>query len=297
VHPDEPPELAMVAIDGPTVQFYRATARGGLDEIRAVDAPADIDTIRWLGKTLAVLTLDDDRRVPQVGTVTQSGFTAFALPPAAAWPDTKLPDLDHFDPPQWSLVNGGPDELWLGRCEWGYYGEGSNCQEWAWARVGPAANTPFAITRTTPKGIAPAYKLATVTPPPAMRVELVDDPGAGPDETKRKILRCTRDRKSIEFPPTDERHDGFLGMSDIVWVAADPPMFRVSRSESCMDVCTTELTFEGCTLSKRFETARIVPGPGGTYALVADDFTSVRWRGKELGRIDGARHDVAFAPP
>src|SRR5258708_1392233 len=32
---------------------------------------------------------------------------------------------------------------------------------------------------------------------------------------------------------------------DIVWVSTDPPMFRVAFSQACMDVCTTEVTFEG----------------------------------------------------
>ncbi|MBX3159956.1 MAG: hypothetical protein KF773_28565 [Deltaproteobacteria bacterium] len=301
---EQPPYVELVAIQMSTITFLASSPGGGLGTTRTVEAPVMISGYRWLGRDLGVIG-GDENGVDSVGLVTQQGYQAIPMPPATAWPDLQKPDLDHFDTPSWNLTSTASGELWLGRCEWGYDADRRTCTEWAYAKMWPTGDRPRIVIQPPPVQRPDAYKLVPAPAPAGIRTELVRiEAGGEPgdeqgDAVARHFLRCTQKGHTTEYPARDDRdiETGFVDMGEVVWLATDPPMFRAPRSDTCLDVCTTEITFEGCTPSKRFESSQLVPGPGGAYALVVAKRTSVRWRGEEIGALHEHVTWVDFVPP
>ena len=221
-----------------------------------------------------------------------------ALPPAKAFATPHKKDEQRFDPPQQKLIANASGELWLGRCGWGYQGpEEESCQEWAYARVAPA---PVITSKDAPAP-APDFAPPSITPPSsvAASLELEHVIDAGPDDSApepKKILRCTIAGKTVEWPAPDDREGGsFGGMSDLVWLSADPPVFTVNRIEfGLADAIPVPQIFTGCTPTEYTSGIEVVYGPHDVVAVVVDGQVTVRWHGHAFTPIDATR--VVFAP-
>jgi hypothetical protein len=275
------------------VTFFEATP-AGVRELRRVELPIQPDQIEWDGGDPVVMTDDG-----ALGRITARGYEALPQVPAASWA-VAPPDegLDHFDSPQWKLIVTPGGEIWQGRCEWGYIGDGDDCTEFVYARVDrPPGEAPEPATHDEPVSGREEYKLPAIPPSTAVKVELFEIPStATPDQAKPelvKLLRCTQGGKTIEYPPPDDRY--YLGLGgELTWLSAEPPMFTVSRWEQGESDYLHPVILEGCAESEAYGSADVVPGPGGLFAIVGDK-TSLRWGGKEL-RVFDERAVVRFAP-
>lgn len=291
-----PPAVDIVAIHETTLSFVQTSARG-LVEQRSVTLPTSVSQLRFADKDPVVLMLSEDRTVAQVWRVTATGHAALAIPDLASWPAVDTTNFDHFDTPEWELVTTIEKDVWLGRCEWGYMGEGSSCTQWVYMRLAP---DPVVSSFTEPKHRSVSLFSLDVPAPQAAKlaVTLVNDPkNPDPDAYKdRHIAQCVRDGRTREYPIADERDpgNGFYDIDQLQWLQTEPAMWMIRRSDACMDLCMRTVIFEGCRESKRFEAAQLVEGPENVFALATPVQASVRWRGKQLGLLE-AEH-VAFVP-
>ena len=109
--------------------------------------------LRWVGAEPVVLLSSDASdptadpvRFGEIGTITATGYVPFPRLPEATWKMTKPRNIDdHQDPARWHLYVTASREIWQGRCEWGFVGEGMDCDAWIYARLAPG---PLKITRT-----------------------------------------------------------------------------------------------------------------------------------------------------
>jgi hypothetical protein len=290
------PVVELVVVDDTAISFMH-TSRHGLVETHTETVPDSVQDMQWLGADPVVLTISDNANAT-VWTITTTGHTAWPAPDPASWQVASHAGLDHFDPPRWELVTTRDRHAWLGRCEWGYDNDGAECTAWAYVQLG---STPNVIVYKVPEQAPSPYSLA-ITPPPNVRVELVDDPAWKPDPTvprTRHIMQCRQNGRLHEYPPLAERFDGsgFYDVDHLIWLSSDPPMFRIDRSDVCMELCTKPVVFEGCNLSKRFDDTAFVEGPQNVFALRTDSHVSVRWQGRSLGEIDHAVNKLDFVPP
>ena len=240
----------------------------------------------YLRAGAAVSKLDGDALAP------------VALPPAKTFATSHQKDEQRFDPPQQRLIATANGELWLGRCGWGYQGpEVESCQEWAYARLAPA---PVITRRDAPES-APDFAHPAIAPPSSVTasIELEHVIDAGPDDSAhdpQKILRCTTAVKTIAWPAPDDREGGsFGGMSDLVWLSADPPVFTANRIEyGLADAIPVPQVFTGCAPQQYESGIEVVYGPHDVVAIVVDGKATVRWHGHAFTPIDANR--LVFAP-
>jgi hypothetical protein len=233
-----------------------------------------------------------------VSRVVDDKLVPVAPPPKKALATKHTKDETRFDPPQQKLIATADSELWLGRCGWGTQGpEEESCDEWAYARLAPA---PVITSPTAPES-APDAPHPAIDPPSAVTATIEDEHviDAGPDDTAHdpeKILRCTYAGKTIEWPAPDDREGGgFAGMSDLVWLSADPPVFTVTRSDfGLADAIPSSQVFEACTPEQFERGIQVVYGPHDVVAIVADGKATVRWHGHAFTPIEA--NDVVFAP-
>src|SRR5207253_1818242 len=106
----------------------------------------------------------------------KNGFQPLDVPSDADWLrhlPAKRQGTYHFeDRAWWRIVVTPTNELWLGRCEWGYMGDGAGCFDWVYARLSPS---PRVFTESAPTE-APKAALPVIAPPSDVKVTLVDDP-------------------------------------------------------------------------------------------------------------------------
>jgi hypothetical protein len=274
-----PPSIELVAIGRDDATFAATKADGSVAITRTVALPfMYFEGHIWWKGAVAAVGFDDDKQ-PHVGTITARGFEELPFP--TAWPPALDPDLDGAMP-RYSFRSTPNGELWLQRCLGQIHLAGKECLERAYARLLP---TPSPPQLTTPPE-RPIYRLAKVMPAPDVRIEIAGD---------RKTLRCTQAGRTVTYPSEDVQDSAFE-LTNLVWVSQVPPEFRITHALSCNGICYTEITFEGCAPSARYEHAQLAAGPDGVYALYTQGDASVRWRGRELGRIEGSFTQLSFAP-
>jgi hypothetical protein len=303
---DRAPSVEPVVIHDKQIRFY-GSGKGGLVEVRSAAAPEPVVAHAWLGRDLAVVGLgsDDAGVAPVVGLVTKRGYEAVPVPANVAWPVKPITEK----PPVFQVVATKAGELWVGRCEWDTL---PDCNAFAWLRLRPPGDGK--PTLTPPAAVAPPYVFMPVEPPATVKTALVDvtppavEVPTGP-QPGSSILSCTQGGRTVRFPDSPKTApQAFMSMGGVEWVSADPPIFRASlttggalagvmRPECNKMGCTRPYTFEGCAPSKHFAESALVPGPDGSYALVAADRSIVRWRDKVLGEIVAPVTLFAFAPP
>jgi hypothetical protein len=285
-----PPEVTFVASDDNTVRFVRVGATT-IVVTRTVTVPGLIAELVWVGREPVVM-LDDG----EVGHISASGYEPFPRVPESLWTIAE-PDAQslHLDTPLWQLIGDTAGVAWQARCDWGL-GKLKNgdvaCDAWLYARV-PAS--PTTISRTQPTA-APALAFPDVAPSSRITAEIVSAPADAPDVPGKPILRCTAAGTTSDFPPADQRFDvgryAFVGVDDLVWLATEPPMFRITVAVASQRI---DLVFDGCDVSTAFGHAHVTAGPHEVVAIFTDQKLSVRRHGREIGTLDDVRI-VRFAP-
>jgi hypothetical protein len=292
--PVAPPPVTFAVRTAKGVDVYE-TGAGGLRRVHAVATGAmEYDSeLVWAGPDALYARGNDG----VVARVTGDAAVPIPLPPARTWTVPHQKGERRFSPPNQHLVATAAGELWLGRCEWGDPNpEAPSCNEWAYARILPAA-TPPPVQREAPAARA-GFAAPAVTPPasPVVAIALERLPDAGPDDrapgAPRTILRCTDKGRTIEYPAGDERDEIFMGIEAVTWLSADPPLFAADAVAGGFAPTTHTAVFEGCTAV--VTGAQLVYGPRDVVAVLADGQASIRWHGRELGK--GTASWLEFAP-
>jgi hypothetical protein len=285
------PEHELVVAHGREVRFARTTPTG-LVVTRTVGLPATVGELEWIGAEPVVMLRAQFDEVDrshdgEVARITARGYEPFATLPAKTWEVPKPADGEKVEP-KWRLVVGPAGEVWQGRCEWGGIQDGGWCDQWVYARRAPE---PMTIAREQPKP-APVRNPPMISPSQTTTVKLVDAPG---DSQSVKVLRCSNGASSVDYPPATAR-DGYIGISEPVWITTDPPMYQVIKTSAGYTAIDEPVMFEGCSESQHYTHASIEAGPGDLVAIYGGDQMSVRWRGRELGTLADVSL-VRFAPP
>jgi hypothetical protein len=285
------PEHELVVTHGHELRFVRTTPTG-LVVTRTVGLPAHASDLEWIGAEPVVMLqaqFDETDRSHdgEVARITARGYEPFAVLPAKTWAIPQPANGEKVSP-AWRLVVGPAGEVWQGRCEWGGIQDGGWCDQWVYARRAPE---PLAIVRDEPKS-APVRHPPAITPSQTTIVKLVDAPG---ERQTVKVLRCSNGTSTVEYPPATAR-DGYVGISEPVWVTTDPPMYQVIKTSLGYTTIDEVVMFEGCSESPHYTHASIEAGPSDLVAIYGGDQMSVRWRGRELGTLADVSL-VRFAPP
>jgi len=292
---------AAFVISHDNVLDFAEVSPSGVKVTRSVSLPAYLLDVAWVGPDPVVLLSEnpDDETVVggEVGLVTAKGYVPYPRVPDKTWAAKAPADLDHFEVPEWQLVVTANNEVWQGRCEYGYFGDGDECTEWRYVQLSPKAGI---VQNTAPKA-APRFALPTIAASKTTTLALAAvTPEPYDDGTKRdpyKVLRCTAKGEVVEWPEADGR-DSFHGVTKITWLRTEPPMYQVTYLEDGLDVHETELIFTGCAPAEGWADAAIEPGPQELYALrnYESETTAVHWRGNEVGKLEGIGGMVRFAP-
>ena len=304
--------------DGATARFARQDATG-LRVTQAVEVPAHIQQVVWVGRSPIVLLgweHFEDRRSRhngEVGLISEAGYEPISGPSAHVWrskqhvPSGKF----HWPEPWWDLVASASHEAWLGRCEWGWEGDGGGCDQWEYFRLIPR---PSIMTPESPEE-GPRRALPVVSPSPEIRLELIDDRQPRPEAqlvqptagapTKIQYLRCTSKDDVTEFPPDetsslDKEDDrrSYFGVSNVVWISTNPPIYKVDiwNLWGIDDrLHPRQAIFQGCILSKQWDGATLEVGPEGTVGIVAQAHLLLIRRGQKVGTLDNVEM-IRFAP-
>jgi len=293
------PTHAFVVAHDETLDFAEVSP-GGVKVTRTVTLPSYIEDVVWVGADPVVHLTgdpDDETQRGEMGVVTAKGYVPFPRVSAKTWTIAKPPEeLDHFDTPWWKLVVTASNEVWQGRCEYGYYGDGDACLTWRYVQLSPK---PGVVQEAMPAE-APGFKLATIAASKTTTLSLAtvtpepfDD---GEPREPYKVLRCTSKGEIVEWPEGDGR-DGFHGITHIAWLRTEPPLYRVTFLEDGLDVHETDLIFAGCAPAEGWADAGIEAGPHELYALrnYETETIAIHWRGDEVGKLAGTGI-VRFAP-
>lgn len=322
-------EFVVTSKAGPAPSTDDADARvrfvkmgpSGLVVTRTVVVPAHVAKLEWVGVDPVVLLGWNQwplapnngagrkaKHDGEVGVLTKAGYRPLPPTPNGAWPTQRLskPPTDsgfHWDRPWWTLIGTESDEIWLGRCEWGWEGDGGGCADWSYRRLMPS---PEVTTSVEPKPV-PRQPLPMVAPSSIVQVDLVDDPSRKGSATAHdgvadgapatiQYLRCVAGKNVVEFPSRDERGEGgFFGVNNLTWISTDPPIYRIDNWTAGMYLVGTPVIFEGCTQSKSFDDATLDAGPDDTVAMIAHGHLSLFQRGREVGHLDDVE-SIQFSP-
>jgi hypothetical protein len=182
-------------------------------------------------------------------------------------------------------VSSPDGSIWQGRCSDGFYADGrAVCDHFTYARLAPA---PVSVLAKAPE-IAREPELPHITAPAEPRVELVS---IGDD---KHIMRCTDHGIASEFPPVSKRDEDFLGMGQLAWLSADPPLFRIAKASAGFDVNFERTIFERCTPSEELGTVQA--GPDGLVAVFGGGTALVLQNGRIVGRGALVGGLLKFAP-
>lgn len=299
------PKVQLVVVAGAVLRFVD-TGPTGLVITRTVTLPSTIETLRWAGPEPVVLLSSDasdpaaDRaHFGEIGKITATGYVPFPRLPDATWTMPKPKNIDdHQDPPRWHLYVTASGEIWQGRCEWGFVGEGMDCDAWIYARLAPG---PLKVTRKEPRelGARSLPKIAAST-----RVSLVttkSKPRAAADGSKRKpydILKCTIDGRTLEIPADHETDGSFDHVAGVTWLRTEPPMFQVRSSfNGLYPGLTSYAIYEGCDKVDALDSASIIGGPKDMIAIQTQEpkQVTVHWKGQAIGTLADADF-VSFSP-
>ncbi|MBL0218230.1 MAG: hypothetical protein IPQ07_30655 [Myxococcales bacterium] len=299
------PKVQLAVVAGTELRFVE-TGPTGLVITRTVTLPGAIETLRWAGAEPVVLLSSDasdpdaDRaHFGEIGKITATGYVPFPRLPEATWkmPKPKNTD-DHQDPPRWHLYVTASQEIWQGRCEWGFVGEGMDCDAWIYARLAPG---PLKITRKEPSEPRPRG-LPKIAASKRMTLALAKfKPRVAPDGSKRKpydILKCTLDGKTVELPADHETDGSFDSVAGFTWLRTEPPMIQVrSTFNGLYPGLTSYAIYEGCDKIDALDSAAIIGGPKDMIAIHAFEpkRVTVHWKGQLIGTLPDADF-VSFAP-
>jgi hypothetical protein len=283
------------------LRFLHVTTTGVV-VTRDVALPGRVAEIEWLaGEPVALLgpawADEDGSHAGEVGRVTAKGWAPFAPLPEATWKVAHPPKGSEKMPePQWRLAVNAKGEIWQGRCDWGHFGEGGDCETTVWARLSPG---PVAIGRAVPSPRPrPSRTLPKVSPSKELQLAWVKvKPAAsdGPGEPYT-IIRCTHGRQAAEIPAPDDR-GAFVGMTKrIEWLVTDPPIFRAYATIAGNEVADFPRTYEGCAASTALADANLAIGPRGLVGIVAGAKVAIARDGKLIGDVAPGGDVLSFAP-
>jgi hypothetical protein len=294
---DHPGAQIRLAIASERTVSLAVVEHGAIRVTRTVAAPGAIAQLDWVGDDPVVrigktpMTIgpdgpveahDDPNVIGQIARITARGYEPFPALPAAAWPRAPEPSIE----PQWELVSPPDGSIWQGRCGHGFYADGRViCETFAWARLAPG---PVVMKAAAPEP-ARGLELPHVTAPAEPRVELVS---IGDD---KQIVRCTDRGAASEFPPAKERDGDFMGMGELAWLSADPPLFRVAKASAGFDVNLDRTIFERCTPSRELGT-QLQAGRDGLVAVFGGHTLLVLHDGRIVGKGALEASLVQFAP-
>jgi hypothetical protein len=297
----------------PIARFVLATERRlrfltvtttGIVETRSVDLPGRPQDIAWLAGEPVVLlgstwANEEPGHAGEIGRVTARGWEPYPAFPDATWTLAHPPNgTEKLPEPWWRLDVNAKGEIWQGRCDWGHFGEGGDCDNTIYARISPAPVVirPVARTRSTQ---APRLQLPKVAASGAVHLAWVKvQPPRQGDRTPDpyKIIRCTIDHQTTELPAADRR-DAFLGMTrKIEWLVTSPPIFRAYQTIAGYVVFDVPVVYEGCTESTDLRDAGITLGSHGLLGLHADAKVAIIQGGRLLGTAVPGGTTLSFAP-
>jgi hypothetical protein len=294
---DHPDAQIRLAIAGDRKVSLAVVEHGAIRVTRTVAAPGTIAQLDWagddpvvrIGKTPMgfgpdgpIEAHDDPNVIGQIARITARGYEPFPALPAATWP----PAADSSIDPQWELVSPPDGSIWQGRCSDGFYADGRVvCEHFTYARLAPG---PVSVLPKAPE-VAREPELPPIAAPAEPRVELVS---IGDD---KQILRCTDRDAASEFPPAKERDRDFLGMGQLAWLSADPPLFRIAKASAGFDVNLDRTIFERCAPSRELG-ALVQTGRDGLVAVFGGPTLLVLQNGRLVGKGAVAAGLVRFAP-
>ncbi len=285
------------------LRFLTATATG-IAEARSVDLPGRPQDIAWLAGDPVVLlgstwANEDPGHAGEIGRVTARGWEPYPALPESTWTLAHPPKgTEKLPAPQWQLEVNAKGEIWQGRCDWGHFGEGGDCDNTIYARISPA---PVVIRRAgrTPTTRTSRLQLPKVAASSAVHFEWVkvqppQDGDRKPDPYQ--IIRCTIDHHTVEIPAPDRR-DAFLGMgTKIEWLVTAPPIYRAYQTIAGYVVFDTPVIYEGCAESADLRDANIAFGQHALLGIYADAKVALVQGGHLLGTTTPGGSALSFAP-
>jgi hypothetical protein len=267
--------VELVVTHDNTLRFVTVSMAGAV-VTRSVTLPQPAQSLR-VASTGPVVLLQDGTTV---GVVTAKGYEPAPAFPPGTFDSKQPPGTEVLSPPR-VTIDASTGDAWRGECHYGGIEDGGWCAGWVFAKIGsnppekraePDVATGITQLPLLPAPASPVVKIVT------QRIPAHDDPVG--------ILTCTASGRTVEYPAVDQR-SGFFGMSDLVWIERDPPVFRATASLAGLNGILEPVYFEGCHESKRFAGASVETGPHDVIALVADDKLTLVWHGHEIGRLAG----------
>jgi hypothetical protein len=258
----------LVIAEGQSASLVEAGAASA-KLVATIKLRASVQTIVWIDRDPVAL-LDDG----EVGRLTAKGFVAIATPPSSTLvlprPNAELGKLER---PMWQLIGSTTDELWLGRCDWGFPADGQMiCENWLYARLGAGARL---MSRASPSDGNWSWEgWPTVEPAPSVAITFAKRPrGTNDISDSAETMTCRSNGTTTTFP------DGELNWTEhrtLRWISRDPPIFVIdSLANGYMEIVEPTV-FEGCTPSNRFGIVKGYTGPDDLFVLASAGASSLR---------------------
>jgi hypothetical protein len=227
-------------------------------------------------------TTDDSSLDGTIGRITEQGFVAYPALPPSTWTHLDVPVTDDtFEVSWWNLVVTPTNEVWQGRCKRAKAEAMDACVEWAWARI----DVPGAVSKDKPAEHVVA--LPVIQPSPRTLVAFVPFQ-AKDDKVERMRLHCEHEAERLDYPSEADLELGMSRQAGIRWISTTPPVFQAVHRRRGFRNYSELVVFEGCAVSRGFQNAELIGGPGEMIAMFNRKKLSVRWRGHELGTLPGA---------
>jgi hypothetical protein len=237
---------------------------------------------------------DDPALIGVIARITARGYEPFPRLPEATWRDVQpKPEQEKME--DWGLISSTDGSIWQGYCGNAFTADGRTICELLYARVSPA---PVITSKSPP--LARDAEVFTVAAPAEPTLEVVRVPRSNEDDGNEhfddtNLLRCRDRGTTVELPKPSARNSDFLGVAQLTWLSADPPLFRVAAAFAGFDVYFSWMVVERCREASEYGT-QIVAGPDGTVALFDDRSLVVLHRGRIVGRASTGASFVRFAP-
>jgi hypothetical protein len=297
-----PPTVELAVAGRRDVRFVEASARGIVVK-RTVRVPSTIAALAWVGADPIVMLLandydesdeDDPKHDGVIARITSTGFEPYPALPASTWAalPTRAGEDGFYEVSRWRVVVTATAEVWQGHCTWAHDHDHQPCDAWLWARI----DKPGPATSAEPTA-AKAIALPKLTPPasPTLGFVSYSPPDADAAQEPLLRLRCSSRDHQLDYPPEDDLEFGMIENRGITWISSTPPIYQAAHGRGGFAGIVDEVIFEGCAVSKHWKEASLVGGPSDMLAMYTSEQLSVRWRGRELGKLPGASL-VRFEP-
>jgi hypothetical protein len=278
----------LVVADGKSASLVEAGASSA-KIVATIKLPSDVQQLVWIDRDPVVL-LDKGA----VGKLTEKGFVAIATPPSSAFTLAKPSEqVEQLDKPMFTLIGSTNDELWLGRCDWGFPADGHMiCENWVYARLGVGAGVGVGValtSRTSPPDGNPSWEgWPTVAPSPNVHITFAKrERDLNVTDDDAETMTCRYNGTTTTFP------DGAMEWTNhnsLRWVSHDPPIFIINSIANGFSGIIEPTELDGCTVMGTGATGYL--GPNDLFVLG----TTLRLHDKVLLALPGASF-VAFEPP